>query len=74
MILYDYDSNAILAEALRNRTGPEILRAYKKIHQTLLVRGHCPKLQCLDNEASNIYKKIMHEQDVDFQLVPPNVH
>jgi hypothetical protein len=36
MILYNFDSNTILSEALCNPTGPEILRAYKKLHQTLL--------------------------------------
>ena len=32
MIMYDYDSNNILGEALKSRTGDEILRAFTKRH------------------------------------------
>jgi hypothetical protein len=74
IILYDYDSNAILAEPLRNRTGPEIHRAYKKLHQVLVSHGLRPKLQRLDNECSTLLKKFMTEEQVDFQLVPPHLH
>jgi hypothetical protein len=64
LVLYDYDSNAILAEPLKNRTGTEIHRAYKK---------H-PKLQQLDNECSTLLKKFMTHKNVDFQLGPPHLH
>jgi hypothetical protein len=33
MILYDYDSNAILAQPIKNRTAPELLRAFKVMEQ-----------------------------------------
>jgi hypothetical protein len=59
MVLYDYDSNAILAEALKNRKGPEIHRTYKKLHTIRVSHGLRPKLQRLDNEASNLLKKCM---------------
>jgi hypothetical protein len=29
MILYDYDSNAILAQPIKDRTPPELLRAFQ---------------------------------------------
>jgi hypothetical protein len=35
MILYDYDSNTIDAEPMKNRTGPKILKAYQALHQRL---------------------------------------
>eukprot|EP00543_Licmophora_paradoxa_P007200 CAMPEP_0202442320 /NCGR_PEP_ID=MMETSP1360-20130828/1777_1 /ASSEMBLY_ACC=CAM_ASM_000848 /TAXON_ID=515479 /ORGANISM="Licmophora paradoxa, Strain CCMP2313" /LENGTH=61 /DNA_ID=CAMNT_0049057657 /DNA_START=43 /DNA_END=225 /DNA_ORIENTATION=+ len=35
MILYDYDSNAILAQPMKNRTAKTILEAYKKLHARL---------------------------------------
>jgi hypothetical protein len=38
-LLYDYDSNAILAVAIKNCTEGEIIRAYKEIHQYLLEQG-----------------------------------
>jgi hypothetical protein len=31
LVLYDYDTNSILTEALSSRTGPEILRGYRKL-------------------------------------------
>ena len=39
LILYDYDSNAILAEPMRTRTGKSILQAYKTIHAILCKAG-----------------------------------
>lgn len=35
MILYNYDSNAILAQACRSRTGPELTEAYDKVYKRL---------------------------------------
>ena len=52
LILYDYDSNFIHAEAMKDRSGPEILMAYKRGHELLSSRGLRPQLQKLDNEAS----------------------
>jgi hypothetical protein len=33
MILYDYDSNAILAQPIKDRTAPEILKAFQFMEQ-----------------------------------------
>ncbi len=53
-ILYDYDSNSIHAEPIKNRSAPEILRAYKIVTTTLTNAGLKPKLQRLDNECSTL--------------------
>ena len=74
MVVYDYDSNAILAEPLKSRTEQELLRAYTKIHTYLTVRGLKPVLQRLDNEAPGQLKQFMRTHDVQFQLVPPHNH
>jgi hypothetical protein len=74
MVLYDYDRTAILAKPLRNRTSPELLRRYKKLHQELVYEGLRPQLQHLDNEASKVLKQFLHNENVYFQLVPPHVH
>jgi hypothetical protein len=37
LVVYDYDSNAILAEPMRNRTDAEMLRAYGVILNRLIV-------------------------------------
>jgi hypothetical protein len=49
MILYDYDSNAILAQSIKNRTAPELLKAFQFMEQELVARGLKPKLMKLDN-------------------------
>jgi hypothetical protein len=74
MVVYDYDSNAIIAEPIINRTANELLQTYKSIHTLLVKCGLCPQLQRLDNEASKVLKDFMEEQEVDFQLVPPGMH
>jgi hypothetical protein len=44
LILYDYDSNSILAEPIKTWTGQAILAAYKIIHTRLCNAGLRPKL------------------------------
>jgi hypothetical protein len=74
MILYDYDSNAILAQPIKDRTAPELLKAFQVMEQELVARGLKPKLMKLDNEASKLLKAYLHQQDITFQLVPPYSH
>lgn len=74
IIVYDHDSTAILAEPLKDRTGPEIVRGFKVIHAKLVSRGLKPRLQRLDNEASAALRKFLDEEGIDFQLAPPHLH
>jgi hypothetical protein len=74
VILYDYDSNAILAEPIRNRKAETILEAYKKLHTTLKSKGMTPKLQILDNECSNLMKDYLNTNHIKYQLAPPGQH
>jgi hypothetical protein len=53
MISYYYDSNAILAQPIKDHTAPELLKAFQIMEQELVARGLKPKLMKLDNEASN---------------------
>jgi hypothetical protein len=52
LLLYDYDSNCILAETMKNRTGKSNLAAYKALHTNLCTAGLRPQLGRLDNECS----------------------
>jgi hypothetical protein len=74
MILYDYNSNAILAKPIKDRTAPELLKACQVMEQDLVARGLKPKLMKLDNEASTLLKTYLHQQNITFQLVPPYRH
>jgi hypothetical protein len=74
IILYDYDSNAILAQPIKDRTAPALLRAFQVMEQELVARGLKPKLMKLDNEASKLLKTYLRQQNITFQLVPPYSH
>jgi hypothetical protein len=71
-LLYDYDSNSTWAEAMKSKTGPAILAAFKSVHKRLLQTGLRPILQSLDCECSEILKDFMKQEIVDYQLVPPS--
>jgi hypothetical protein len=74
LVLYDYDSNAIHVELMKNKSGAEILAAYKRAHALFTQRGLQPQLQRLDNEASAALQSFMAANHVDFQLAPPHLH
>jgi hypothetical protein len=74
MVVYDYDSTAILAEPIKNRSERKLLRAYSFLHTHLTNRGLKPQLQKLDNECLQALKQFMRQHHVDFQLDPPYDH
>jgi hypothetical protein len=74
MILYDYDSYAILTQPIKYRTTPEVLRAFQAMEQELVARCLKTKLMKLDNEASKLLKAYLHQQEITFQLVLPYIH
>ena len=74
MVLYDYDSNAILTAALPNKQASSIKNAYTTLYHRLCQRGFKPRLHTLDNEASNILKEFLTDHQVQYQLVPSGMH
>ena len=74
IIVYDYDSNAILHHPLKTRTAAELTTAWSSIHNKLAVGGSAPLLYILDNEFSSELEEKMKECNVQFQLVPPHIH
>ena len=73
MVAYDYDSNTIHAKPMKNRSGPEILKGYTKIHNLISERGLAPKMHYLDNECPKVLQQFMTEKDKRFQFVPPHL-
>ena len=51
-VLYDYDSNVILAAPMKSRKGSEMVKAFDECYQQLKTAGITPILQYLDNEVS----------------------
>jgi hypothetical protein len=52
LILYDYDSNIFISAPLKNRGDKDMVRAFKLLIQSLIIRGLRLSLQRLDNEES----------------------
>ena len=52
MVLYDFDSNAILATGIKSRKKEHLIGGFKKVHKELTDAGIVPQLVKLDNEAS----------------------
>ena len=57
LIVYDYDSNAILAEHLKNKQAASITKAWEKLHTKILTQGIAPKFYLLDNEISGEFRR-----------------
>jgi hypothetical protein len=74
MVLYEYDGNTILAEPIKNRTAPELLRAFQVMEKKLTARGLQTKLRRLNNEASQLLKSYLYDKIIAFQLVLPYSH
>jgi hypothetical protein len=74
LILYDYDSNAILVESMKNRSDHEALCAYEVLYGILTDHGLQPRLNILDNEASKAIQNAIRKTGANFQLVEPNNH
>ncbi len=74
LVVYDYDSNAIIARPVKNRKAETIAETYEEIFDYLTKRGLRPKLQRLDNEASQLLKDFLNEKEIKFQLAPPYIH
>ena len=74
MVLYDNDTNGILAETLKNRSQEEIIRAQAHLHDYLTSRGFKPLVQVLDNECPDKLKEHFLKREMTFQLVPPHLH
>jgi hypothetical protein len=74
IVLYDYDSNHIFVQPIKNCQAQTILDGFKTLHSRLCKAGLRPKLQRLDNECSDILKDYMKEERIDYQLVPNGLH
>ena len=74
MVLIEIDSNAILVEAMKNRTAGEMIRAYTVLVTRLRNAGVTPTMHILDNECSEEFKAQIRKNNMTFQLVPPHDH
>jgi hypothetical protein len=74
MVFYIYECNYVKVVPIKSRSALEWVKAYDHIHQELTAKGFKPKLETLDNEASNALKHFSTANDVEYQLVPHHCH
>ena len=74
MVLAENDSDAILVEAMKNRSAGEMVRAYLELIGRLKECGIVPTKQVLDNEISDAYKEAIKSVNITYELVPPHNH
>ena len=74
MVMYDYDSNEILAEPIKNRQSATIRDVFFRIHKVLKVRYSKQKVYIMDNNFSSYLKEAMEKYDIDFQLALSRIH
>ena len=70
MVMYDNDSNKIIADPIKNRSQTEIVRVQVKMHTYITDRGFKPLVQVLDNECPNKLRKYFQQRNINFQLEP----
>ena len=74
MVLYDYDANCLLFEAIPNREGQTLLNAWRKLYHRLINNGHDISTYVFDNECSTNLKAALKDEKLVFKLVPPGQH
>jgi hypothetical protein len=74
MVLYDFDSNAILSRPTKTKEASKMTATWTELHEHLRSNGYAPDLHILDNECSHELKKAFQKYNVAFQRVPPHVH
>ena len=74
MLVYNYDSNTILAITLKDKTAESIWEAYEKIFKRLKQAGIEPRLQKMDNECSDMLKDYMDDEGIEYELMAPYQH
>ena len=59
MVLYDYDSIAILTLSIKNRTKEAMDGKHKEVNEILISQGICSQVKILDNEFSKVLPKFV---------------
>ncbi len=74
MVVIRLDSNAILVEAMKNRTAGEMTYAYQVLVDRLTSARIQPKMHLLDNKCSVDFKKRIKFNKMMYQRISPHDH
>ena len=73
-VLYHYKTNSILATPITNLDDKSIFTAYKANFEMLEAKGYKPKVNVMDNQATEYIKKFLTKKGCQLQLVEPHNH
>ena len=73
-VLYDFDSNAILAEPIKSRSSAHLIEGYETCYDLLIRAGIRPIIQRLDNEVSKDLIKAIEDKKLKYQLATAYDH
>ncbi len=73
-VLYHYESNAILATPITGPNDMSIFTGYKTYLEELTVKGFKPKLNIMDNQATNHIKKFLTKNKCKLHVIEPYNH
>jgi hypothetical protein len=74
MVMYDFDSNAINAVAIKNRKKESLIKGYNEMYEDLKKAGINPVLHRLDNETSKYLIKEIEKKGMEYQIAAPGDH
>ena len=74
LVVYHYESNAILALPIAGFSDDVIFRAYKEIYEMIESKGFVIRFNVMDNQASKVIKKFLTPRQCELMLVEPNNH
>jgi hypothetical protein len=74
LVVYHYESNAILALPISGFDNNTIFAAYKTQFEFLERKGHKIKLNVMDNQCAKQIKKFLTTNDCNLLLVKPHNH
>ena len=74
LIVYHYESNAILGLPISGFDDNTVVTAYKTQFEFLESKGYKIKLNVMDNQCTKQIKKILTDKDCKLMLVEPHNH
>ena len=74
LVAYDYTTNVILVEPMKNFESNTICAAFQKTFKYLESKGYKPTFNVLDNQASKVIKEFLVKETSPYQFVEPHNH
>ena len=68
LVVYRYESNAILALPISGFSDKAILRAYKEIYEMIELKGFIIRFIVMDNQASKVINKFLTHMQCELML------